>query len=52
MSADVDIDFADRKKILDLIQHIPARQENNGEGRNHNCGVYFTPIPVEAFNGF
>jgi hypothetical protein len=49
MSADVDIDFADRQQIIDLIQCTPARQ--NAEGRKHNSGVYVTPIPVDASNG-
>ena len=49
MSADVDIDFADRQNIIDLIKCTPARQ--NAEGRKHNSGVYVTPIPVDAPNG-
>jgi hypothetical protein len=49
MSADVDIDFADRQQIIDLIQCTPARQ--NAEGRKHNSGVYVTPVPVDAPNG-
>lgn len=47
MSADVDIDFADREKILELIKHIPARQQ----GRKHNSGVYVTDIPIDPING-
>jgi len=50
MSADVDIDFADRKTILELIQHVPARQENNNEVRKHNSGVYVTNIPVDPIH--
>ena len=50
MSADVDIDFADRKKILDLIKHVPARQENSGEVRKHNSGVFVTDIPIDPIN--
>jgi hypothetical protein len=49
MSADVDIDFADRQTVINLIKCIPARQ--NAEGRKHNSGVYVTPIPVDAPNG-
>jgi hypothetical protein len=45
MHADIDIDFADRKQILDLIQSIPARQEKDGQPRPHNSGVYVTDIP-------
>ena len=29
MSADIDIDLADRQHILSLIKHVPARQEIN-----------------------
>jgi hypothetical protein len=46
MSADIDIDFADRSKILDLIQHISARQQD----RKHNSGVYVTNIPYDPVN--
>lgn len=46
MTADVDIDFADRKAILDLIKHTPARQENK-ETQKHNSGVYVTDIPYD-----
>jgi hypothetical protein len=42
MSADIDIDFADRETVLKLIQHTPARQSN---GRKHNSGIYVTDIP-------
>jgi hypothetical protein len=47
MSADIDIDFADRETVLKLIQHTPARQSN---GRKHNSGVYVTDIPRDPFN--
>lgn len=42
MSADIDLDFANREDILKIISHIPARLEN---GRPHNSGVYVTEIP-------
>ena len=48
MSADIDIDFADRDAVLKLIRHIPARQSN---GRRHNSGVYVTEIPRDPVNG-
>jgi len=48
MSADIDLDFANRDAILKLIQHVPARQNNN---RRHNSGVYVTDIPVDPING-
>lgn len=42
MSADIDIDFADREQALRLLGHTPARQSN---GRRHNSGIYVTDIP-------
>jgi len=48
MSADIDIDFANRETVLKLIRHTPARQSN---GRKHNSGVYVTDIPRDPFNG-
>lgn len=48
MSADIDLDFADRNRVLDLIQHIPARQSNS---RRHNSGVYVTNIPRDPVQG-
>jgi len=50
MSADIDIDFADREQILKLIQHIPARQIVDGKPRRHNSGVYVTDIPYDPVN--
>jgi hypothetical protein len=50
MSADIDIDFADREQILKLIQHIPARQTVDGKPRRHNSGVYVTDIPYDPVN--
>lgn len=47
MSADIDIDFADREKILQLVQHVPARLAN---GRKHNSGIYVTDIPYDPIN--
>jgi len=45
MSADIDIDFADRDSVLKLIEHVPARQTVNGQVRRHNSGIYVTDIP-------
>jgi DNA polymerase III alpha subunit len=42
---DIDIDFADRKKILDLIKHTPAAMDQNGVFKKHNTGVYCHAIP-------
>ena len=51
MSADIDIDFGDRDRVLGLIRFIPARQENNSLIRRHNSGVYVTDIPYDPVNG-
>lgn len=48
MSADIDIDFADRDQLLKLIKHIPARQSN---GKKHNSGIYATGIPQDIVHG-
>jgi hypothetical protein len=51
MSADIDIDLADRDQLLKLIKATPARQLHQGQVRRHNSGVYVTDIPwdpVEA----
>ena len=45
MSADIDIDLADRDQVLKLIKATPACQRNNNEIRKHNSGVYVTDIP-------
>ena len=48
---DVDIDFADRTQILDLIDHIPAAILRNNEWIKHNSGVYFQEIPYNPMIG-
>ena len=47
MSADIDIDFADRKQLLSVIQHVPARQQAGSKAVLHNSGVYVTDIPYD-----
>ena len=50
MSADIDIDFANRDQILKLIRHTPARQLVQNQVRRHNSGVYVTDIPYDPVN--
>ena len=50
MSADIDIDFANRDQILKLIRHTPARQLVQNQIRQHNSGVYVTDIPYDPVN--
>lgn len=43
---DIDIDFADRTKILNVVKHIPASiKDSNGIFKKHNTGVYCHSIP-------
>jgi hypothetical protein len=51
MSADIDIDLADRTQLLNLIRHTAARQLHQGQVRRHNSGVYVTAIPLDPVNG-
>ena len=39
---DIDIDFADRNKVLNLIEHRVAKLDT---GKKHNTGVYVTECP-------
>jgi hypothetical protein len=47
MSADIDLDLANREQLLNLIQAVPARQMHQGQVRKHNSGVYVTDIPYD-----
>lgn len=51
MSADIDIDLADREEILRLIPHVPAAIRQDGQVRRHNSGVYGTDIPRDPIEG-
>ena len=50
MSADIDLDFADREQVLKLIKATPAHQVHQGQIRRHNSGVYVTDIPYDPVN--
>lgn len=43
---DIDIDFYDRTKILDIIKHVPATIIDNNKTKKHNTGIYCHQIPV------
>lgn len=51
MSADIDLDFADREQVTNLIHCIPAMQVTDGKVRRHNSGVYVTNIPYDPVHG-
>lgn len=50
MSADIDIDLADRDQLLKLIRVTPACQVHQNSVRKHNSGVYATDIPWDPVN--
>ena len=45
--ADIDIDMPNRDQLLQLIHSTSARQENSGQVRRHNSGIYATDIPYD-----
>ena len=49
--ADIDLDMPDRQLLLNLIQHVPARQVTQGQVRRHASGIYVTDIPVDPIAG-
>jgi hypothetical protein len=49
--SDIDIDFADRQQVLDLLNVTPAGIIRDGKLTKHNTGVYATDIPVDPFSG-
>lgn len=48
--ADVDIDLADRSKLLDVIEHTPAAMLKVQPTRKHATGVYVTDVPYDPLN--
>ena len=45
---DIDIDFQDRDRALELFKHIKASRIENGKLLKHNSGVYLHEVPVDA----
>jgi DNA polymerase III alpha subunit len=45
---DIDIDFADRTQILNVLKHIDARLDTD---KKHNTGVYVQSIPCNPVTG-
>jgi len=50
IESDIDIDFGDRDKLLQLIKHTPAAMRNAKPIRKHATGVYVTDIPYDPVN--
>jgi len=49
--SDIDIDFADRQQVLDLLNVTPASIIRDGKLVKHNTGLYATDIPLDPFSG-
>lgn len=50
--SDIDIDFADREQILNLLDVIPSSIIRDGKLTKHNTGVHPTDIPIDPFTGW
>jgi len=50
--SDIDIDFADRDQVLNLLDVTPASIIRDGKLTKHNTGVYATEIPRDPFTGY
>jgi len=48
---DIDIDFSDRTKALDLFKHVTASINDQGTLKKHNTGIYCTSIPYNPITG-
>ena len=48
---DIDIDFLDRDKALELFKHIKASRVDDGKLVKHNTGVYLHDVPMNAVEG-
>jgi DNA polymerase III alpha subunit len=47
---DIDIDFSDRTRALELFDHTVASRLDNGQVKAHNTGIYVTSIPKDERN--
>lgn len=47
---DIDIDFLDRNKILNLINHRVAMRVDKDKKFKHNTGIYLQDIPYDPFS--
>ena len=50
LDADIDIDFGNRDRLLELIKHTRAAMRNVSPIRGHATGVYITDIPYDPVN--
>jgi hypothetical protein len=50
-TTDIDIDIANRNKLLRLIRNTPAMIDDKAKKKKHNTGVYFHEVPEDPFTG-
>jgi hypothetical protein len=50
IKSDIDIDLADRSKLLAIIKHVPAAMLNADPIRKHATGVHITEIPYDPIH--
>lgn len=46
-TSDIDIDMADRNRVLDVISHTAAGVIKNGKLARHASGIYVTDVPTD-----
>lgn len=51
VNTDIDIDVANRTRLLTVINNTPAMIERDGKKVRHNTGVYFHEVPENPFTG-
>lgn len=51
VNTDIDIDVANRTRLLTVINNTPAMIERDGKRIKHNTGVYFHEVPENPFTG-
>ena len=50
LDADIDIDFGNRDRLLELIKHTRAAMRNVRPIRHHATGVYITDVPYDPIH--
>jgi hypothetical protein len=51
VNTDIDIDVANRNRLLAAIRSTPAMIQRDGKKVKHNTGVYFHEVPEDPFTG-
>lgn len=51
VNTDIDIDVANRNRLLAAIPSTPAMIQRDGKKIKHNTGVYFHEVPEDPFTG-